>query len=313
MRLSDQIEFAVIAETGALEQQALLFAESLREFGGRLASAHITVVSPRSTHRPCAATLARLDHLHAEYLPLDIAAAQPEYGTSFRVHALAHIARRPGPPLLVQNDSDTIFIAEPTALLQGAAAARPVDVKGMCATAEDNNFSPYWRNLCALSGVDFATLPLIETTVDRVQIRASYNGGLVMARRDSGIFQRTEEIFNLLTAANMGPWAGTGMRIKSGTGMVSEDGSAFWGSSQAALSLAATAQRHRVEILPPSYNFPLHILHKIPGPLPAPLVHLHYHWLATHPTDDPTGLFDPRLNLPRECLDWLRQRLPLAA
>src|ERR1700674_2817111 len=79
-------------------------------------------------------------------------------------------------------------VAEPILLLNdGSAAARPVDVKGMCTTGPEDEFDGYWRALCALVGVDYERVPVIQTTVDRLEVRASYNGGLLAARRASGI------------------------------------------------------------------------------------------------------------------------------
>src|SRR6202165_524229 len=153
---ADKIEFVLIAESGILESQALLLCASIRQFGGVVSTAPITVVSPRKSRRPSFATPRHLDSLQAEYLALDIDSACPEYGPSFRVHAAAHVARRSGPPIVVQLDSDTVFIGEPVLLVHdGPAAARPVDVKGMCTTGPENEFDGYWRALCALVGVDY--------------------------------------------------------------------------------------------------------------------------------------------------------------
>jgi hypothetical protein len=308
-----QIEFVLNAEAGPLERQALLLCESIRQFGGVLSSSAITVVSPRGSRRPSDATLAKLDRLGAEYLALEIDSACPDYGPSFKVHAVAHVARRTGPSIVVQIDSDTVFVAEPPTLLlkHESAAARPVDLKGMCTTGARDGFDGYWRTLCALVGVDYERLPVIQTTVDRVKVRASYNGGLVVARRASGIFERTEEIFLRLVAAGLRPPHGKGFTVKSGAGIVGEAGSAYWGTSQAAFSLATIAGGHTVELLPDTYNFPLHCLDDMTMPVPTPLVHIHYHWLASGGKGDANALLDARLGLPAQTREWLRSRLPL--
>jgi hypothetical protein len=308
-----QIEFVLNAESGILEKQALLLCESIRYFAGTLSSSKITVVSPRKSRRPSSATLRKLDHLQAEYLALEIDSACPDYGPSFKVHAVAHVARRSGAPIVVQVDSDTLFVAEPILLLMnGSAAARPVDVKGICTTGAGDDLDGYWTALCALVGVDYEQMPIVQTTIDRLFVRASYNGGLLAARRDSGIFERTEEFFVRLVAAGLRPWSSNGLTVRSGAGIVSEAGSAYWGTSQAAFSLAAVGGSHTVELLPHTYNFPLHLLEDMTTAVPRPLVHVHYHWLASSGNDNANALLDARLGLSAEAREWLRLRLPLS-
>jgi hypothetical protein len=54
--------------------------------------------------------------------------------------------------------------------------------------------------------------------------------------------------------------AGTQVRVKTGTGSVALEASEYWGSSQAALSLAVVANGNGMHLLPSSYNVPLHYL-----------------------------------------------------
>ena len=143
------------------------------------------------------------------------------------------------------------------------AAARPVDVKGMCTTGAGDPFDPYWRQLCTLIGVDYEKVPMTTTTVDRQTIRASYNGGFVAARRACGLFERTEHVFRRLTTAGMTPWP-SGPTMHTGAGVLSGAATAYWGTSQAAFSLAAVAGGHAVRLLPETHNFPLHLAAEMP-------------------------------------------------
>ena len=94
--------------------------------------------------------------------------------------------------------------------------------------------------------------------------------------------------------------------------MVSELGSALWGASQAALSLAAIAVGHDVALLPESYNFPLRLIDDMVTVVLAPLVHILYHWLVSDVAGDANALIDARLQLPADVAEWLRPRLPLS-
>jgi len=307
-----RVEFVFIAEAGILEQQALLLCESIRRFAGAYARAGVTIVSPRGARRPSAATIRKFEQLQAEYLPAEVESCCPEYGPSYRVHALARVESRPGPPIVVQLDSDTIFLAEPDlAMTGGDAAARPVDAKGMCTTGPGDPFDEYWRALCALNGVDYDAVPLVETVVGAHRVRASYNAGFVAVRRSAGLFQRTEDIFRRLVAAGMKPWP-CGPAISTGTGVLDGAATAYWGTSQAAFSVAATAARHAVRILPETHNFPLPLIDQMTVAAPAHLVHVHYHGLFSAGSADANPLLDGRVPITDEALAWLKGRLPLA-
>ncbi|RAZ82628.1 hypothetical protein DPM33_34485 [Mesorhizobium hawassense] len=306
------VEFVLIAEAGVLEAQALLLCESIRAFAGSYSQCPIIVVSPRSDRRPSASTLKKLEQLGVEYLPLDIDSCCPQYAPSYKVHSLAYVERRPGPPVIVQLDSDAIFIGEPVLLLESCeAAARPVDSKGMCTTGPGDPFDPYWRDLCQLAGVDYEHLPVVWTSDGAAVVRASYNGGLIAARRSCGLFQRTEDIFRQLVAAELKPWRTDQPTYRTGTGLQSGEATAFWGTSQAAFSLAAVAGNHAVRHLPATHNFPLHNLAGTKAPDPAKLVHIHYHGLFSAGSDEANPIFDGRLDLPAGIAEWLQARLPL--
>jgi hypothetical protein len=307
------VEFVLVAEAGILEAQAVLLCASIRSFGGALSRSRITVVSPRADRRPSLSTVRKFERLQVEYLAPEIDSCCPDYGPSYRVHVAAFVERRSGPAMIVQLDSDTVFVAEPDpSLFECETTARPVDVKGMCTTGAGDPFDPYWRNLCAMADVDYEQLPVIPTTVDGVLVRASYNAGFLAARRDLGLFGRTEDIFRRLVGKGLHPWTADGPLVRAGTGLLKGSATAYWGTSQAAFSLAAVVGKHRVRLLPGAYNFPLHSLNQIAGPIPLPLVHLHYHWLFAE-QDAADLVEDARLALSGAAKEWLKAQLPLKA
>lgn len=310
--LENSVEFVLIAEAGILEAQALLLCESIRRFAGAYSRCHITVISPRSDRRPSHSTLRKLAQLEAEYLPIEIESCCPEYGSSYRVHAAAHVERRSGPPLIIQLDSDTLFLSEPDFSLAGYdAAARPVDVKGMCTTGPGDPFDGYWRELCTLVGVGYEQIPVIQTTVDRLAVRASYNSGLLATRRASGLFVRTEDILERLVGAGLHSWTADGPLMRTGTGFLRGASTAYWGTSQAAFSLATVVGNRRVQLLPNTHNFPLHSLDQMTTPIPTSLVHVHYHWLFADCAE--ASPIIERLGLSAATAEWLKARLPLTS
>jgi hypothetical protein len=305
------VEFMAIAESGILEAQALLLCESIRRFAGVYAKSAITIVSPRAARRPSPATQRKFERLDAEFVATELVSPFPEYGPSFRVAAAAHLARRPGAPVLVQLDSDTLFLAAPDfALTQSDFAARPVDIKGICTTGVGDPGDSYWRKVSTLCGVDYDAIGWVTTTVDKLRVRANYNAGLIAARRASGVFERTEEIFKCMVEQKLISHARPPEALKIGAGAISPDGFTYWGTSQIALSLACTALRARVEILPAEYNMPLHFFDSL-EPNATPPVHVHYHWLGNADELATSPLVDGRMALPAAQARWLRSRLPL--
>jgi len=311
MAAHPHIQFMALAESGALEAQAVLLCESLRAFGGKYADAPITVVSPRKSRRPSTATLRELDRLDVEFIAADLPSPCPEYGTSFRVRAAAFVARHGTAPFLAQLDSDTLFLRAPEFSFDNAdVLARPVDAKGICTSGSGDAQDAYWRELCDLCGVAYEALPWVTTSVDRQRVRANYNGGLILARRSCGIFEKTEEIFLRLVGAGRRSHLTPAQPMRIGSGTVSPEGITYWGTGQVALALACTAVGARTEVLPDTYNVPLHSFDDIHSPAAHP-VHVHYHWLCEPAALAANPLLDGRLSLPPAQLRWLRERLPL--
>jgi len=301
------IEFCFVVETGVLEQQAILLCESIRRFAGPHADAMLTVISPRSARRPSAATIARLLQLGAAYVPLELDSPTPEYGPSYRTLALGWRARQNGPDVLVQLDSDTLFLDAPDlALNDHIAMARPVDVKGMCSGGPGDRFEPVWLRMCAVCDVDIDRLGYVRSTVDKRKVRASFNAGLVVARRF--VFELIAEFFSRIAAAGIRPFLGQASVMRTGSGQVSPAGHEMWGTTQAAISLAVARLGSTVRNLAPDDNIPLHLWHRL-DPLPERVAHLHYHWLFADAGACAAALAG--LPLRPEQAAWLRSRLPL--
>jgi len=302
------VEFCLVAEAGILEQQAFLLCESIRRFAGHYADARLTVISPRATRRPSALTVQRLRQLDAHYVALDLVSPTPEYGPSYKTLALGWCARQNGPSVLVQLDSDGVFLDVPDFALNGhAAAARPVDVKGMCSRGPGDMFEPVWQRMCAACGVDIEALGYVRSTVDNQLVRASYNGGLIVAQRQ--VFDVAEQRYLQIAATGIRTHTNAAAGMRTGSGPVPAAGKEMWGTTQAALSLAVAKLGGTVRILDAGANVPLHMINRL-APLAAPVVHLHYRWFFEHDNDSNPAL-DGRIALRPDQMAWLRSRLPL--
>jgi hypothetical protein len=308
---SVSVGFVACIEGGVLEAQALLLFESIREYAGRFRDSSIYALSPRSGHSISESGRRKLHELRVNYIDAVLNTECREYGSANRVAAAAHIEKLYPQEILVILDSDALFLREPDRILLSPdvdAAVRPVDVKGMCTSGSTDPFDHYWRQLCRCCGVDYEEIPFTESFVDHHRIKASYNGGLIIVRGKLGILQQWAKFFFASIRKGLTPYAQQ-RRFRTGVGWVDSTASKLWGSNQAALSLAIWSRTRRVQELPPTYNYPLHLHDQIDPPTATAvfphLVHVHYHWLleedhATNPLFDSAG---PLSSLQRH---WLR-------
>jgi hypothetical protein len=306
-----EIAFLICVEANRLEPQARLLCESIRTFGGRYRKAPILAVSPRPGLALGPEARARLELLDVSYVVEPLNETGSPYGTINRVVAGAWAERVSPRPYLVLLDTDTVFVGEPS-FVRADAGVRPVDVKGSASSGIGDPLDAYWTRMCGFGGVEPSRLPSIATTIDNVRIRASYNGGFAVVRRDLGILQRTREIFFASLAENLRPWAGAGLDVHASTGPVGTEASEWWGSSQAALSAGIWSRTSDVHIYDERYNIPLHLLdshHSWPMPAGFEPILLHYHYLAEPQHQAQLRQALERAGCSPEIAGWIEARL----
>lgn len=306
--------FVACIESGVLEAQTLLLFESIRLHAGRFGECALYALSPRPGHAISPGTRRRLEELGAVHVDAALNTECPEYGPANRVAAAAYIEGSEAHELLVVVDSDSVFLREPYELALAPdvdVAARPVDAKGISTEGAADSFEPYWRDLCRLGGVEYEAIPWTTSFADRRRIKAHYNGGLVVVRRELGILRRAADLF--LEAYRRGLRSGAdGDAFRTGVGTVGPAAIRLWGSSQASLSVAIWGTTRRVRELPPTYNYPLHHHQHLDGSVFRDLVHVHYHWLLEEAELAGNPLFGADSPLSAEQVEWLRAAAPLA-
>lgn len=284
-------------ERGRLEAQALLFAHSLRQFGGACSGAAIHTFQPRQGTDIDASTLSALRELgvvhSTELLNRDFA----HYPIGNKIFAAAHAEETIAEDILVFTDTDTIFVAEPAEL----ALEPPFDVAASPANKVNTHLSigahdpgdAYWRRMYELCGVKRE--PFVRTVIDRKSVRAYFNTGLIAARRTAGVFRQWRDDFLHLAAANHFP-QGHIRRMDE-------------------LSFAVTAARifDRVRILDHRYNYPIPQRSELVSPMRdaemEDLVHVHYR--RSFEQADALRLVSPALDPASAIVRWLDERLPL--
>ena len=313
--MTDTLTFVLCIENNAIRAQALLLCESIRQFGGPHRSAPILAVAPRPGLGVDSETRRRLAAMGVEYAEEPLNRICPEYGSANRVFTAAWAEGRARTDWIAVLDSDTVFLEELELPAEADVAVRPVDTKGCATEGPEDPFDDYWTRLAEIQGVPLDTLPFIGTTDRGHRIRASYNGGLIVVRRERGILGAWADLFSRTVAAGVRPWKGTSLNVYASTGFVGQEASEYWGSNQAAAALAIWSATKRIFHYPDTYNVPLHLLMAHPelaaGPRISPLVHVHYHWLFTDPHFERALTVLRDLGAGRGRLDWLTARLPL--
>ena len=317
MSHTDALTFVLCIENNAIRAQALLLCESIRQFGGRYRCAPILAVAPRAGLGIDADTRRRLDLLDVEYVEEPLNRVCLEYGSANRVFAAAWAEARARSEWIVVLDSDTLFLHELDLPDGGDVGVRPVDLKGTATEGPCDPFDDYWTQLAGIKGVSLDCLPFVRTTVCDRRVRAAYNGGLIVVRRERGILRVWADLFARSVAAGLRPLRGRDLNIRASTGFVGAEASEYWGSNQAAAALAIWSTTTRVVEYPDTYNVPLHLLMERPDlttrPRTSPVVHVHYHWLFTAPYYESALATLRDLGTEPERLEWLRARLPLTS
>jgi hypothetical protein len=308
--------FVLSVEKGQLEAQAILLVESLRRFGGEYANCPVYAVSPRASRRMGQGCRSALSKLDVHIIDEELISADDAYGPAGRLAACAWAERNINCEILISLDDDLFFVSEPDFRLSEADFfARPVDVKLICTTGAGDPFDAYWRNIAELNGVDYDRIPWVETSIDRIFVKASYNAGMIAVRRHLGIFKRTEQILRAIMEKELSPFQRGELNMFASTGFVGEDGSRWWGASQAALSLAATQLQARIHIASARYNVPAHqaeAAKRLHGSsILKDAILVHYHWLLDKEHFKEDEIFEGGSALPASILKWLKNRTPL--
>lgn len=310
---SPNCAFVLSVEKGKLETQAILLVESLRKFGGEYSNAEIFAISPRPAKRMSQDCQDILKSLGVRIVVEDLLIENEPYGTAARLAACDWAEKNLASEIIISLDNDMFFAAPPLFELDNADFfARPVDVKGMCTSGANDASDYYWHEISDLCNVNYNDILWINTSVDDIRVKASYNGGMVAVRKSYGIFQKALLMFNKLKENNLSPYKANPSNIFASTGFVGIESSCWWGSSQAVLSLAATYLNAKIKIASQNYNIPIHLkkssvnknitLHNA--------ILIHYHWML-HKDTFQNEVFEWEKDLPSDVFKWLIKRIPL--
>lgn len=193
--------FAFAVPSGREELTAVLFAGSLRRFGGALAEAEVWALAPEPVAESVSPpTRARLEGLNVRLLPFrlpDEARTLP-LGQMPYAAAAAEERAAGAAETLVWLDSDTLILREPAAfrLPPGKSLAfRPV-MHLLIGSRFEAPIDPFWSLIYRACEVPGDHVFPMTTPVDRVRIRPYFNAGQIPVRPERGILRRWRDDFD---------------------------------------------------------------------------------------------------------------------
>lgn len=190
---------AIVTFISAPEQERAVKAliRSVREWGGAYRSSRIYVISTDPKELP-GDSLRQKD---VEVLALEIDPAVLSYPLALKAFAAAQVEKR------VKSTVSTLIWLDPGVIVLDSleplglagthdAAVRPVTLANTISLPPQTPPNDYWKPIYEQTGLDFATLPTLETVVDNTKIQPYYNCEVYSFNPDLGL---AEEWARLLT------------------------------------------------------------------------------------------------------------------
>ncbi len=251
-------------EAGGLEQQVVLLAETLRQFGGKWAATPFYAVKPRPGPALARETVRRLKALDVVVVDESLSGAFSWWDMVNKPASLRYVEEHATTPYVTWMDGDMMILREP----QDYQPAPGFDYKGRAAEAFDiasngsDERADYWRRLCDVFGLDFDAFPTITSFPDAKPIKAYWQGGLFTYARDSRFGAHFYDIYCKLLSTPIAPKIG-------GT----------YHADQVSLALTVQAMKLKADQYDPRMNFNFsHLAKQYSKLVPMDEVRvLHYH------------------------------------
>ncbi len=294
------VTFIACVESGPLETQTVLMAESLRRWGGRFAECPVLAITPRKGAPLRPDTREAFDRLGVAWISFDYQHEADWYGPMNKPVALAHGEELATTGTVVWMDSDTLVVGEPEQLELGRDAdfaAIPSSRRLDVASDGKNEHEPFWRAMLEWHGFDPSSYPFIPAqTGETGPIRMYWQGGVFAYRRSSGLGET-----HLSRSLS---------QIRS---RIASRHSGAYFSEQTSLALAVHEKRLRHRVLPASHNLMINPLAEGLAPgwgelRQARIVH-YFGSLWPDSFDEFVGRFN---SVRPDVASWLRSMGPLA-
>jgi hypothetical protein len=262
----------VVTEPGRLERMSLLLCETIRLRGGRFARIPIYSFAPRRGAAIGERTRRRFGELDVIHIEGPFNTVLPAFGVGNKAYIAAWAEASLPHERFVILDSDTMVLSEPAEfdLPSGADIALTLEPLKVAGTDDHDDNTAMWDAYEEHLGVD-GPHRYVRTLVHGERIRAYYNGGCVIFRRELGL---------------MAPWLEAMERLCF-SGLVPGDVRAQFTDQ---ISMAITIRKLGIDphVLPRGYNYQIPWHHELtPEARVSSLdevVIAHYHDLLEQPT-----------------------------
>jgi hypothetical protein len=290
--------FILLIRSRAGERMARVVIESLRTFGGELGVSPVWVfVSGRGLGSQTLADLEGVNHF-----TLELETGYSPYPFAQKVYACAQAEAMAGADIrsLVWLSLDSLIVNPPTLFDLGPASGAPPAEAAFRPVHHINIGSPaqeplddFWRAI--YRALEVGEMPYtVESFVDRLRMRPYLNSHCFAFDPAIGLCQAWKGYFGTLVGDEdfqAGPCRDDLHQIFLHQAILS--------------TLAATMLPwERIRLLPPAYNYPLHMLHDLPADLRAPKLN-----------DLVTAVYEDRfpweeIEIEEPLRAWLAARLP---
>ncbi|MFN8346805.1 MAG: hypothetical protein U0X91_17525 [Spirosomataceae bacterium] len=245
--MSKSIAFIICTERGNLEGMSVLFAKTLRTFGGALKEAPIYSYAPRAGKDIGHQTYKQFESLSVEHAYIPLNQEFKHYSVANKVFALSYAEATLNYDIIAFSDSDMFVLSEPAELLLSDdydIALRPVGSKGIGISDPSDTEFEYWQKLYKICGAE--AISYVETSIDSKKIYGYWNSGLMAAHRNKKIFAQWE--LNLLKMLRNKIYPKNGLYF----------------TEQSTFSATVMGTKARLLNLPKSYNYPIHRQETLP-------------------------------------------------
>ena len=249
----EPLVFAFLVEPGPYEIGAILLADSIRTYGGGFAGAPIWVMVPWSVENLSGATRERLAELGVRLVPVETDAEAKDFPFAVKVAASAKVEKEAAGKyeVLALLNHDTLVLQEPKDLLlteSCALACVPVHHK-LIGSAFDEPLDEFWTLVYEKCSVPADRVFPMVTPVDGVAIKPYFNAGLLAVRPERGLLRAwRDNFFGHYRDEDIAKFYERDQRY-----------TIFIHQAILAGTMLSELTRDEISVLPPSYNYPLHL------------------------------------------------------
>lgn len=194
--------FSCLVKAGDLENQALLLARSIRQFGGKYAASPIALFSPDNDASLSRSAQSAFNKLGVAVHQFRVPAAALGFPFADKVIASSVAERNAldSASILVWMDTDSLVLKEPFLLdlaPDKALGYRPVD-HTLIGSRYNEAIDPFWQQIYLQCSVPTQQIFPMSTSVDQVTIRPYINAGMLVVRPERGLLAKWSDTFSRL-------------------------------------------------------------------------------------------------------------------